>query len=150
MDALNPAAKEEAVHQKVAHARDFAQSQTDTAFMQLNEYAEKVYGLIKTACAEDQPFFTVCKAVAHASCDQEWAFDFLKIASARLKADGIKPNMEKVAGELVFDDEHPLIASIREFEKMAMDYAKSATAYLELDEQSQKTSGYLRDKLRGV
>tara|TARA_Y100000310_G_scaffold214046_1_gene215020 strand:- start:664 stop:1515 length:852 start_codon:yes stop_codon:yes gene_type:complete len=149
-DALNPAAKEEAAHEKVSHARDFAQSAADSAFSQLAERADKVYDLIKTACAEDQPFFTICKAVSHASHDQDWAADVLKITASRLEADGIQVNMEKSAGVLVFDDEHPLIQEIREFEKLAMAYARSASVHLELEDQSKKTLGYIRDKLRGV
>jgi len=147
---LNPAADAEAVHEKVSHARNFAQSAMDNAYLGLNQQAEEVYVLIKTAMAEETPFELVCRAVAHACEDPAFAADVLKVASARMSQDGTKVCMDKVAHAVAINDEHPLVIQTALLEKQAQAYVRSSQAHEVLVGQSKKTMGYIRDKLRGV
>tara|TARA_Y100000034_G_scaffold111885_1_gene145392 strand:- start:3351 stop:4205 length:855 start_codon:yes stop_codon:yes gene_type:complete len=147
---VDPAADAAAAHEKVSHARDFAQSAMESSYIDLTQQAEKVYGLIKTAMAERQPFELVCKAIAHACEDPAFAADVLKIAASRLQGDRIEICMDKVAHQVVINGEHPLVVEVTRLEKQAQAYVRSSDAFESLNDQSKKTLGYIRDKLRGV
>ena len=149
-ERLDPAADAGRAHEKVSHARDFAQSAMDETYLQLSQQSERVYGLIKTATAEGVPFFTICKAVDHACEDPTWAAEVLRIAGNRMEQDGLKINMEKVAHQIVINDDHPLVIAAAVMVKQARAYVRSGTAFKALDAQSKKTLGYIRDKIRGV
>jgi hypothetical protein len=147
MAAFNPAADAEQVHEKVSHARDFMKSQSDELYLTLTQQSNRVYQLIKTASAEGEPFFTICKAVDQACEDPQWAAEVLRIAGGQLKADGIRPNMEKVAHQITINSDHPLVVETSRMEKLARDYVRSGMAHQRLEEQSKKTLGYLRGKI---
>tara|TARA_Y100000310_G_C20545262_1_gene745277 strand:- start:183 stop:1034 length:852 start_codon:yes stop_codon:yes gene_type:complete len=148
-EELDPTARARGAHEKVSHARDLACTAVDSAYSTVNERGEKVYDLIKTALAEGESFVTVCKAAAAACDDPNFAEDLMKTAAQRLQSDGIKP-LIKTAGAVVINEQHELVVGIREFEKAARAYVSASTVHGNLDRQSQKTLGYIRDKLRGV
>jgi hypothetical protein len=149
-EALDPHSGTRMVHEKTAHAAQTMRSLAEEAYIGLSLQSDATYSLIKEAASAGEPFSTICKAVVFACEDREFAQDFLKVAAARLEADGIRINMQKVASTQVINPEHPMISSIADLEKNARAYVRASEVSDRLGDESAKALRSLRDKLRST
>jgi hypothetical protein len=146
---LNSSRGLEMASEKVASALETTRHGVDVVLSMLAEEGEVFYNLVKQAhLSDDLGILQISKAVGEAVQDPSFAVDVMEQVSARLKGEGIRFNktaeLQKIAGVLVVDLEHPLCKSAAVLEQLSYRYYTSCEELSELRDGHKKAASALR------